>query len=69
MARHRQSLKSLEGRWLAFLNTVRTERFNDVMCLMTRIPAIEAALAPLGANGGDTAALDSTLHRCTIRPL
>ena len=29
--------------WLAFLNTVRTERFNDVMCLVTRIPAIEAA--------------------------
>jgi hypothetical protein len=29
--------------WLAFLNTVRTERFNDIMGLKARIPAIAAA--------------------------
>jgi hypothetical protein len=29
--------------WLAFLNTVRTERFNDIMGLKARVPAIAAA--------------------------
>jgi hypothetical protein len=29
--------------WLAFLNTVRTERFDDIMCLTSRIRAFPAA--------------------------
>src|SRR6516162_3278868 len=29
--------------WLAFLNTVRTERFNDIVSLQPRIPGIPAA--------------------------
>jgi site-specific DNA recombinase len=32
--------------WLAFLNTVRTERFNDIMGLKARIPAIATAQFP-----------------------
>ena len=32
-----------EIKWLAFLNTVRTERFNDIVSLQPRIPGIAAA--------------------------